>query len=586
MEHDNLYKIRHSLAHLLAMAALDKYPSAKLTIGPAIDSGFYYDIDFGSDKVGEDELKDLQKRMKKLAGQSLPFLQVEMSETEAREYFKDNEYKLELIDSIVADGGELTFYKTGNDFIDLCAGGHVENTSEIPTDAFRLEKIAGAYWRGDENNTMLTRIYGVAFENKEALDEHDDMMREAAKRDHRKLGKELNLFTFSDLVGPGLPLYTPNGQLMRENIKDLLWELSKAEGYQKVEIPHITKIDLYETSGHAAKFKDEFFYVHGAQSNDDFVMKPMNCPHHTQIFASCPRTYRDLPIRMAEVTHMYRDEKPGQLMGLSRVRSIAIDDAHVFCRMDQIKQESLTIADIIKKFYTKFGLWNKGETFWVSLSVRDPQTPDEYLGTNEGWNTAEALLQEVSDDLKLDAKRMEGEAAFYGPKLDFMFTDALGRERQLATIQIDFVMPERFGLEFINQRGEKECPVMIHRAVAGSLERFMAIMIEHFAGAFPFWLAPVQVSVIPVNAEVHGDKAQEVADTLRTAGFRVQHDADTKDGMGKQVREAKKQKYPYWIIIGDADIEADKVTLESRDTGDNEQLSIEEVIAKFTEENQ
>ena len=583
--HDQLYKIRHSLAHLLAMAAQEKYPHAALSIGPVVDNGFYYDIDFKDTKVGEQDLKDLQKTMKKMISRNLDFTQIQMDHKQARAYFKDNPYKTELINDLLDRGEEITFWQTGDSFIDLCAGGHVTNTNEIDASAFRLERLAGAYWRGDENNKMLTRIYGVAFENKENLDKYDEQQKLAAERDHRKLGKELDLFTFSDLVGPGLPLYTPNGQLMRENIKDLLWDLSKAAGYQKVEIPHITKIDLYQTSGHAAKFKDEFFYVHGAQSNDDFVMKPMNCPHHTQIFAARPRTYRDLPIRMAEVTHMYRDEKPGQLLGLSRVRSIAIDDAHVFCRMDQIKQEALIIADIIEKFYTKFGLWNKGETFWVSLSVRDPQQPEKYLGEDDGWSKAEAILQEVSDDLDLNAQRMEGEAAFYGPKLDFMFTDALGRERQLATIQIDFVMPERFGLEFVNSDGEKEQPVMIHRAVAGSLERFMAIMIEHYAGAFPLWLAPVQVSVIPVNIHAHGARALEVTTALENAGFRVDFDAENKDGMGKMVRQAKKMKYPYWIIIGDQDIAHNVVTLESRDTASNEQLTLEELITKFTLEN-
>lgn len=579
----NLEHKRHTLAHLLAAAVLEKYPHAKLTLGPAIDNGFYYDIDFSAGEApGDSDLKQLQKSMKKLINKWTAFTHEEVSADKAREIFAGNQFKLELIDEIEAKDEPITLYTCG-DFTDLCRGGHVENPKEeIAMDAFKLDKIAGAYWRGDEKNPMLTRIYGIAFDTKEELEAYEKQQEEAKARDHRKLGKELDLFTFSDLVGPGLPLYTPKGQLMREAIKDLLWSLSKKHGYQKVEIPHITKIDLYETSGHAAKFKDEFFYVHGAQSNDDFVMKPMNCPHHTQIFASNPRSYRDLPIRMAEVTHMYRDEKPGQLMGLGRVRAIAIDDAHVFCRRDQIKTEAITIAEIIREFYSKFDLWKKGETFWVSLSVRDPQTPDDYLGDEAGWSDAEACLQEVSDDLGLDAKRMEGEAAFYGPKLDFMFTDALGRERQLATIQIDFVMPHRFGLEYTNKDGEKEEPVMIHRAVAGSLERFMAIMIEHYAGAFPLWLSPDQLRIIPV-ADSHLGYAKRVLEKLQAADFRVELD-DSKDSMGKKIRNAKQAKLPYFIVVGDKEVADNTITLESRDTGESETMSLDTLLAKLTAE--
>jgi len=574
---------RHTLAHLLAAAVLEKYPHAKVTLGPPIENGFYYDFDFsGGEAPGDADLKSIQKGMKKLINKWTEFTHEEVSADKAREFFAGNEFKLELIDEIEAKGEQITLYTCG-DFTDLCRGGHSENPKEeIAMDAFKLDKIAGAYWRGDEKNPMLTRIYGLAFETKEDLDAHEARVEEAKKRDHRKLGKELDLFTFSDLVGPGLPLYTPKGQLMREAIKDLLWELSKKHGYEKVEIPHITKLDLYEKSGHAAKFKDEFFYVHGAQSNDDFVMKPMNCPHHTQIFDCRPRSYKDLPIRMAEVTHMYRDEKPGQLVGLNRVRSIAIDDAHVFCRRDQIKEEAITIAEIIREFYEKFDLWNKGETFWVSLSVRDPKTPDKYLGEEAGWEEAEQCLQEVSDQLGLDAKRIEGEAAFYGPKLDFMFTDALGRERQLATIQVDFIMPERFELAYTDNEGNKQTPVMLHRAVAGSLERFMAIMIEHYAGNFPLWLSPVQLAIIPV-AEAHNEYASLIYKQLADAGYRVEFD-DTNESMGKKIRSAKKNRLPYFIVIGDKDIEANQVTLESRDTEESVSLSIDEVIERLNDE--
>lgn len=568
---------RHTLAHLLAAAVLQEYPHAKVTLGPAIDNGFYYDFDFrGGDAPGEDDLKSLQKSMKKQVNKWTEWTVEEVTAETARKVFADNPYKLELIDEIAEKGEAITLYTCGG-FTDLCRGGHVENPAkDLDMNAFKLDKIAGAYWRGDEKNTMLTRIYGVAFDSKEDLEAFEKQVEEAKARDHRKLGKELGLFAFSDLVGPGLPLYTPRGQLMREAIKDLLWEISKKRGFEKVEIPHITKIDLYEKSGHAAKFKDEFFYVHGAQSNDDFVMKPMNCPHHTQIFDCVPRSYRDLPIRMAEVTHMYRDEKPGQLSGLGRVRSIACDDGHIFCRPDQIKAEAITVAEIIREFYTKFGLWNKGETFWVSLSVRDPQQPEKYLGTEDGWNQAETYLQEVSDELDLDAVRMEGEAAFYGPKLDFMFKDALGRERQLGTIQIDFVMPERFELEYTTADGTKERPVMIHRAIAGSLERFMALMIEHYAGAFPLWLSPEQVRIIPV-ADSHVDYAREVLTALQEAGFRAELD-DNKDSMGKKIRNAKVAKVPYFAVIGAREVESQTVTLESRDSDKPQVHNVTELI--------
>ncbi len=572
---------RHTLAHLLAAAVVQHYPNAKLTLGPAIENGFYYDIDFGDETFSEDDLKRIQKTMKKTLSSWKEFTHEEVSPEQAREMYADNPFKLELIDDIVEKGEKITLYTAG-DFTDLCRGGHVENPAEeISADTFKLDKVAGAYWRGDEKNPMLTRIYGLAFDTKEDLEAYEKQQEEAKKRDHRKLGKELDLFTFSDLVGPGLPLYTPKGQLMRESITDLLWNISKKYGYQKVSIPHITKVDLYETSGHAAKFKDEFFYVDGAQSGDKFVLKPMNCPHHTQIYDSKPRSYKELPIRMSEVTHMYRDEKPGQLVGLSRVRAITIDDAHIFCTPEHIKDEAINIVKIIEEFYTSFGLWNKGETFWVSLSVRDPEKPEDYLGEDENWNKAEQYLQEVSDELGLDAKRIEGEAAFYGPKLDFMFTDALGRERQLATIQLDFVMPERFGLEYVDKDGEKKIPVMIHRAIAGSLERFMVIMIEHFAGAFPLWLAPEQVRIVPV-AEAHLPYAKEVLQKLSDADLRVTLD-DSKESMGKKIRGAKKDKLPYFIVIGDKEVEEETVTLESRDDT-SETYSLSDVVTLLTKE--
>lgn len=576
----NLEHIRHTLAHLLAAAVLKDYPHAKLTLGPAIDNGFYYDIDFSDgDAPSVEKLPKIEKHMKKMLSSWKHFEHKEVTETEARELYKDNPFKLELIDDIVSRGEAITLYTVGagtqHAFTDLCRGDHCQNpATEIHASAFTLEKVAGAYWRGDEKNPMLTRIYGLAFNSEDELKAYQAQQEEAKARDHRKLGKELDLFTFSDLVGPGLPLYTPRGQLMREAITDLLWDISKKHGYQKVSIPHITKLDLYETSGHAAKFKEEFFYVTGAQSGDEFVLKPMNCPHHTQIYDSKPRSYRELPIRMSEVTHMYRDEKPGQLSGLGRVRAIAIDDAHIFCTPEQIKEEAIKIVHIIEEFYRAFGLWNTGETFWVSLSVRDPETPEKYLGEEGNWIKAEAYLQEVSDELGLDAKRMEGEAAFYGPKLDFMFTDALRRERQLATIQIDFVMPSRFKLAYVDHDGERKTPVMIHRAVAGSLERFMVILIEHFAGKFPLWLSPEQVRIIPVSDD-HADYARKVHQELTAVGIRAELD-DSNDSMGKRIRNAKQARLPYFIVVGEKEVTAKTITLEGRDN-ESKSLTLDKV---------
>ncbi|MBX4210567.1 threonine--tRNA ligase [Candidatus Parcubacteria bacterium] len=557
---DILEHIRHSLAHLLAAAVLDIWPEAKPTIGPAIENGFYYDFEFPS-PISDKDLPKIEKKMREIYGTWSHFEPAKVTEKEARKDFKDNPYKLELIDDIVSKKEQITLYTSGT-FTDLCRGGHVNSVKEIPKDGFKLSHIAGAYWRGDEKNKMLTRIYGLAFESKKELEDYETQMAEAQKRDHRKLGKELDLFTFSDLVGAGLPLFTPKGQAMREAITDFLWSISKKYGYQKVSIPHIAKLSLYETSGHAAKFKDEFFYVHGAQSKQDFVMKPMNCPHHTQIYASQQRSYRDLPVRFNEVTMQYRDEKPGQLLGLSRVRAISIDDAHIFCTPDQIKKEVTSIVSIIKEFYSALDMWKVGESFSVSLSVRDPKTPDKYLGKDENWNKAEEYLQEISDELGLNAQRMEGEAAFYGPKLDFIFKDSLGREWQLATAQIDFVQPERFGLQFTNKENQKETPVMIHRAIAGSLERFMSIIIEHFAGAFSLWMSPVQVKVIPIG-EKQLDYARTVFQELKDEDFRVELD-ETNESLGKKIRSAKVQKFPYILVIGEKEVAAGQVNVEKR----------------------
>ena len=556
-----LEKKRHSLAHLLAAAVLKLYPDTKLTLGPAVDNGFYYDMEF-SQTIGDADLKTIQKTMKKIANSWKEFSGKKVSADEAREFFAGNEYKLELINEIEAKGEDITLYTSG-DFTDLCRGGHVEDFSLINMDAFKLERIAGAYWRGDENNTMLTRIYGLAFDTKDELDAYLHLQEQAQQRDHRKIGKELGLFTFSDLVGPGLPLFTPKGTKIRNLVVEKINQIQSPYGYEQVCIPHITKSDLYKTSGHWDKYKDDLFYVTG-KSDAEFVMKPMNCPHHTQIFAAEPRSYRDLPLRFAETTMVYRDEQAGELMGLSRVRSITQDDGHIFCTPEHIKQEVNNIVAIIKEFYTAMNMLNEG-TYWVSLSVRDPQNLDKYIGNNDVWNTAESILEDIAKENNLNYKRVEGEAAFYGPKLDFQFRDAIGREWQLGTAQLDFVQPERFGLEYTDNQGNKQTPVMIHRAIAGSLERFMSLAIEHFAGYFPLWMAPTQVAIIPIKSDLHSDYAQQVYEALTEAGMRTVLWNDDHDGFGKKVRRAKTEKLPYWIIIGDEEISTNTLTVESPD---------------------
>lgn len=570
-------KVRHSLAHLLAIEVLKFDPKAKLAIGPVIDNGFYYDFEFSEGKAPtEKDLKDFQKGMKKLIGGKLPFTYAEVTADEAKNMFADQPYKMELIADLIKDGATLSVYKTGDKFTDLCAGPHVENTSEIDADGFELTKIAGAYWRGSEKNKMLTRIYGVAFETGAELDAFKKQQEEAIRRDHRKLGKELKLFTISELVGAGLPLMQPNGMFIKKTLEDYLWDLHKDLGYSRVWTPHITKEALYEVSGHATKFGDELFRVNGKE--EKFIMKPMSCPHHMQIFADNQFSYKDMPVRYFEPATVYRDEKSGQLGGLTRVRSITQDDGHLFCRDSQIGTEIASIVGIIKKFYTRMGMM---DGYWVRLSLRG-EDKSKYLGSDEVWNTAEKALTDVCVAEKLPYKPAMDEAAFYGPKLDFMFKDAIGREWQLATIQCDFNLPERFKLEFTNEKGVKERPVVIHRAIAGSFERFMGVMIEHFAGNFPLWLAPVQVKVIPVR-ENHNEYALTVGAALKQAGLRVHIDTD--DGnMGKKVREGKNDKVPYMIIVGDKDIEANKITVESRDRGQIGQMDVAALIDELIRE--
>ena len=558
MDNDQLHAMRHSTAHLLAAAVQRLFPEAKFGVGPVIENGFYYDMELPRALTPED-FSTIEGVMKELVASALPFTREEMSLEDAIAFFAERHqpFKVELLRDLAEKGTTAvdaeadvdvlrpdvaTLYKTGEVFVDLCRGPHVENTKEIG--AFALEKLAGAYWRGKEGNPMLQRIYGLCFATQAELDAHVHMMDEAKKRDHRKLGRELDLFAFSDLVGPGLPLFTPKGFQLRRTLEDFVWGLMKPYGYERVWIPHMAKSELYKTSGHWDKFADDIFHVTSKKSDDVFVLKPMNCPHHTQIYASSPRSWRDLPLRFAEVTTVYRDEHTGQLAGLTRVRSITQDDAHVFCTLDQVKQEARAIADIIAKFYAAFGM-----SLRPRLSLHDPAKAEKYLGAPAVWEKAEGLLRELVEDLKQDYTVGMGEAAFYGPKIDFMAQDAIGREWQLATIQIDFNLPERFELDYTAADGSKQRPVMIHRAISGSLERFIGVLIEHYAGAFPLWLAPVQVRIASVG-EAHVAGVQALVQALKAADIRAEADV-TDATVGAKIRNASAQKIPYTIVFGD-----------------------------------
>lgn len=549
-----LDELRHSASHLLAAAVLKHHPDAKPTIGPAIENGFYYDFEF-SQPISETDLKQIQKSMKKLSNSWKGFERKEVSADEARDIFKDNPYKLELIEELETNGDVITLYTSG-EFTDLCRGGHVDEPYK-ELKHFKLLSIAGAYWRGDEKNTMLTRIYGTAFPSKKELDDHLRMLEEAKKRDHKVLGKKLDLFTFSPLVGPGLPLWTPKGTLIRTILDDFVWSLRKKYGYQKVEIPHITKKDLFEVSGHWEKFSEELFKIETREGHL-FAMKPMNCPFHTQIFDSSLRSYRDMPQRYANTTMVYRDEQSGELSGLSRVRCITQDDAHVFCRHSQIQVEAGNVWEIIQEFYKPFGFDMK-----IRLSMHDPENMDAYMGSQEAWETSTAALRSIIESKGEEYYEAPGEAAFYGPKIDFIGKDSLGREWQVATIQLDMNMPERFDLSCINEDGEEERVVMIHAAIMGSIERFMSVLIEHTAGNFPLWLAPVQVVMLPVS-EKHNDLATKAAEICKEAGLRVELDDDNKT-LPAKIRRWTLQKVPYMCIIGDK--EAQKSDLHNDQPG-------------------
>lgn len=582
--------IRHSLAHLLAAAVLQKFPKAKLGIGPTIENGFYYDFLLPRQLTPEN-LKEFEKTMRGLIAEELPFSGKKLTPAAAKKLFRGQPFKLDLIKEFVKDKKPLTAYITGeatkgfpksyilnpeSSFIDLCRGGHVKNTSEIPADAFKLDKIAGAYWRGNEKNPQLQRIYGLAFETKKELEEYLALREEAAKRDHKILGQKLDLFTFSDLVGAGLPLWTPRGTLIRDLLDSFVWELRQKRGYERVDIPHLTKKELYEQSGHWEKFKDDLFKIKTREGRE-FAVKPMNCPHHIQIYLRRPWSYRELPQRYASTTKVYRDEQTGELSGLFRVRSITQDDAHVFCRPSQIKEEFTKIWDIVHEFYGTFGF-----SLRVRLSLHDPKHPEKYLGTPKQWRAAEGILRQITKEKRADAFEKLGEANFYGPKLDFMAKDSLGREHQVATIQLDLNMPNQFDLICTNEKGRPERVAMIHAAIMGSIERFIGVAIEHFAGVFPLWLAPVQAEVINVGSGQRKYAAEAHKELIET-GIRANL-SDENLTVGKRIREAELQKIPYILVVGEREEKNGTVNVRHYRRGQEGEIKTEKLIEKIKEE--
>ncbi len=574
---NNTEKIRHSLSHLLAIAVLEKFPGTKLGIGPAIENGFYYDFGLPKGKTFSDaDLAALEEKMKDYVKSDLRFKKEIVTSAAARKLFSGQPYKMELIDELKKQKKPISIYRTlgatsksskplpagkqvkaKNYFTDLCAGPHISSTKEINPAAFKLNKIAGAYWRGDEKNKMLTRIYGWAFETGEELKNHLNFLDEVEKRDHRKLGKELDLFVFSDLVGPGLPLYTPRGATVRREVIGYSNELQQEIGYQEVHTPNMNKADLFKTSGHYEKYKEDMFRVVSNYTKEEYFLKPMNCPQHTQIFASKKRSYKDLPVRIADFANLYRDERPGELSGLIRLRAFGQDDGHCFCRDDQIEEELLSVFQAIKKAMQTYQM-----EYSIRLSLRDNKHPEKYLGDAKVWNKAEKLLENFLVKHKIQFFKAKGEAAIYGPKMDLMIKDSIGREWQISTIQVDFIMPQRFGLTYTDQSGKERPVVMIHRAIVGSPDRFIGVLIEHFAGAFPTWLAPVQVAVLPVS-EKQLDYAERIEKTLKEKRIRTELKS-VDETLGKRIRESEMQKIPYSIIVGEQEKINNSVSIRKR----------------------
>ena len=569
MNYDNL---RHSCAHLLAKAVLDLWPGSHNAIGPAIENGFYQDFDMGDVKISEADLPKIEKKMKDILKGWTHFEYKEVNLQEARKLFAHNPYKIELLEEF-AEGGKKLLTNNPGGFLDLCKMTHVENPNK-EMQHFKLLSTAGAYWRGSEKNKMLTRIYGTCWPTQKELDDYLTMLEESKKRDHRKLGKELDLFTFSDLVGPGLPLFTPKGTIIRRELENFVQSLQEPFGYQRVMIPHLAKTELYKKSGHWSKYKENMFQV-TSDEGVKFAMKPMNCPHHIELFARKQHSYRDMPQRYSEVTSVYRQEKTGELIGLTRVYMLTQDDAHNFCTEEQAVQESLNVYHIIKDFYAAF---NFSVGMKVRLSLRDPQHSEKYLGDNATWKKSEDMMREVAKKAGLKVYEGIGEAAFYAPKLDFMAYDSLGREWQLATIQLDLNFADRFDLKYTDKDGKEKRPVIIHRAILGSVERFMSILIEHYAGAFSTWLAPVQPVVLPIS-DKFAPYALSVLESLKEACIRAELN-DKNEPLNARVRDAEMQKIPYILVVGDKEVREKSVAVRKRGQKESQTQKVEEFISQ------
>ncbi|MCB0733413.1 MAG: threonine--tRNA ligase [Bacteroidetes bacterium] len=563
----------HSSAHLMAEAMEALYPGIKLGIGPPIENGFYYDIDFGDHHFSAEEFPKVEAKMKELASQDNEYKRMEVSKADAIAYFteKNDPYKLDLIDGL--NDGEITFYEQGN-FTDLCRGPHIPSTGKIK--AIKLMLVAGAYWRGDEKNKQLTRIYAITFPKQKELTEYLELLEEAKRRDHKKLGKELELFTFSEKVGAGLPIWLPKGTAVRERLERFMRQAQIERGYDQVVTPHIGKKELYVTSGHYEKYgEDSFRPIKTPHEDEEFLLKPMNCPHHCEIYKFKPRSYKDLPLRIAEFGTVYRYEQSGELSGLARVRGFTQDDAHLFCTADQIKSEFVDVIDLVMFVFRKLGF----EKFTAQISLRDPDNKEKYIGSDENWEKAEAAIIEATAERDLETVTVMGEAAFYGPKLDFMVRDALGRQWQLGTIQVDYNLPERFELEYVGADNQKHRPVMIHRAPFGSLERFIGILIEHCAGEFPLWLTPDQIAVLPIS-DKYNDYAQKVLKYLNNLDIRGFVD-DRNEKIGKKIRDSEVKKIPMMLIVGEKEAENEAVSVRRHGHGDQGSMTLDEFSAYF-----
>ena len=566
----------HSSSHLLAQALEALYPGVKFGIGPAIENGFYYDVDFGGKQISESDLKAIEDKMMEFARSKERFVRREVPKAEALKTFqeKGDEYKCELIGEL--EDGTISFYTNGS-FTDLCRGPHLRDTSVIK--AVKLTSIAGAYWRGDEKRNMLTRIYGISFPKKSMLDEYLAMLEEAKKRDHRKLGKEMELFAFSSRVGQGLPLWLPKGAELRERLENFLRKIQKSYGYLPVITPHIGNKDLYVTSGHYAKYgKDSFQPIHTPQEGEEFLLKPMNCPHHCEIYRTKPRSYKDLPLRYAEFGTVYRYEQSGELHGLTRVRGFTQDDAHLFCRPDQIKEEFCKVIDIILYVFKTLNF----NEYIAQISLRDPEHKEKYIGTDENWAKAEQAIIDAAAEKGLKTVVEYGEAAFYGPKLDFMVKDAIGRKWQLGTIQVDYNLPERFELEYTGSDGKKHRPVMIHRAPFGSLERFVAVLLEHTGGKLPLWLTPDQVNILPVS-EKYTDYAKKVCELLNNSDIRASID-DRNETIGKRIRENELKRIPFLVVVGEKELENNTLSVRRQGGKDEGAMTVDDFIGLVTDE--